>query len=586
MPPQFAYVQPIFVNRSAFSSARKSRQDNVMMTEVTSFARTLALATLAAVAVATSADAGDAGAPVGLTPGFDAPVAEPALPIVSNGLPWYVAVKVSATAPDGTTGKASSVLTSHRANSAWKMLARATGADNGVDKYSLVFKVAINGVILPPITAIEITHSKSGGLFGIGGKEEVDIDTDSNVYSPWVPIDQNSKLSVRTEHVGSSSPNFTLLTDASSFSGKIGTAGGLAVSAPAQAVLNLAAQAVQNAYSSATAFKNDANLSQELYPLSGAPAGYAYLMRDVDGKPIAKITIEFVFRRSLRQPPESLSLINAPDMSAQPIDSPSFLMLDSAGSTQPILDKLATNDALRNSLTSPSADPQGVATFNSGCTSLLTFLQGSGLNLTDSTFFAVKYLRRTVNSRYDLAVNFWNGCLVDRHSTAVGIKVDTDIVVPPAPLPPVLAVALNPSNSQKIGAFVMRKGTDRPGSTSDGPDDATVVGMLAPAITWLGSPNALTANDARSKLASLVATQFHCNLRMPVNDPATDSNGVTMFLRNGTQPEKVLALTGPVGGDEDSQAASIAYRDPTPAELKSCTAYEKARNGTPPFGAN
>jgi hypothetical protein len=482
-------------------------------------------------------------------------------------------LKVSASAPDAQ-GQPSVVLKDNRARSTWKQVVRALGADNGQDKYSFVFVADIGGVKLPPLTPIQLTHTKTGGFFGAGG-EEVLVDTDKNVYSPWVPIDNGSKISITAQHVGSASPKFTLLQDCANLAGQVGTASGFAVAPAAQAALNLAATGVQNAYTSATTFKNGANWNTNIFPLNGEPGGYSFLMRDVDHNTIAQITVEIVFRRSLRNPPEPLDKTTYPDMSGQPLDSPSFRMLDTAGNTQKLLDQLAANTSLVSALTQPGEGSAGLATFKNGCTSFRAFLQDAGLNLTDSTFFATRYLADSVNGRADLAAAFWSNCLPQRKAIADAIGVGSDIHV---------ARALNPQNANAIGNYVVRRGVDR--STSDASEDASVAAMLASAIRWgRGDEDPLTPTTALSRLAGLTATAFHCNARVPVGDPSSERNGVTIFLRNGTAPDKVLALYGALGADEDAPATLIEYRDPSQDEFKRCVGYEKSRGGTPPIAA-
>jgi hypothetical protein len=509
-----------------------------------------------------------------ITPGFDTPTPEANLPTNGQDLPWYAALKVSASRPDTEAGRPSDVLKDNRARSAWKQIVRALGADNGQDKYSFVFLASIAGVELPPLTPIQLTHTKTGGFLGIGGKEEVHIDTDAGVYSPWVPIDRGSKVRIKAQHVGSASPKFTLLEDAVNLSGQIGTVGGWAVAPATQPMLNVAATAVQNAYMSAWTFTNVTGWSIETYPLAGEPGGYSFVMRDVDHNPIAKIKVELVFRRTLRNSPEALDKTTYPSMGGQPIDSPSFLMLDTAGTPKKILDQLAADTILVSALRQPGPGSAGSTAFTNGCNSFLAFLQKAGLNLTDSTFFATRYLTASVNGRPDLATTFWSDCLPQREKIANGIGVGLDIHV---------ALPLSPTNAKAIGNYIVRKGVDK--SSSDASEDASVAGMLGPAIMWRGDKDPLTPTTALSKLTGLTATAFHCISRVPIADPSTERYGVTMFLRNGTEPDKVIALYGPSGDEEDAPAALIEYRDPNQAEFKACAAYEKAKNGTPPIAA-
>src|SRR6202044_4253838 len=105
------------------------------------------------------------------------------------------------------------------------------GVDNGQDKYAFTVTPIANGVKLPPLPAIQITHSKTGGIFGtnVGAGDQVAIDTLGVIYSPWVPIDPGSKVNITAQHIGSKAANFTLLTDAANLAGNFATAGGWAI---------------------------------------------------------------------------------------------------------------------------------------------------------------------------------------------------------------------------------------------------------------------------------------------------------------------------------------------------------------------
>jgi hypothetical protein len=175
-----------------------------------------------------------------------------------------------------------------------------------------------------------------------------------------------------------------------------------------------------------------------------------------------------------------------------------------------------------------------------------------------------------VNDRHDLARIFWTGCLPQRRKLAAAIGVSGFVE---STLP------LDVKQSVKIGSYVVRRGVDQ--MPKDAEEDADVNEMLAPAITWKGRVDPLTASQAMTELSSLEATGYHCNFPAPMNDPTTDRYGVTMFLRNGTQPDKVLALYGPAGGDQYAPSNLIEYRDPTANELKACTNYENQKRKPP-----
>ena len=513
-----------------------------------------------------------------ITPGFDAPIEGATIATKGRNLPWYVALKVSAT-PASSPGGSSAVLTGSRAHSAWKQVLKALGIGDGVDKYTFVFDASIAGVTVPQLTAIQLTRTKTGSFFS-SGSEEVQVAVDGGVYSPWVPIDAGSKISISAEHIGSAAPNFAPLQDAVKFSGKLTTAGGLAVSVPAQAFLNLAADSLQNALTTLGTYKTDSNWSVELFPFGGAPSSFSFIMRDVDGVPIARITVQLVFRRTLREPPETADTDQYPNMAGQLLESPAFMTLDTTGAAQKLVDQLAANAALATPLTALAGD---VSAFNTACGGLVTYLMNAGLNPIDTTFFAVNYVQKAVNNRSDLRAGFWTNCLTGRQNIAKHIGIEGLIPLPPPPeLPKVVVVS--PTNVKLIGDYIVRRGLDRPG-TADQTSDQQVSAMLASSLNWEGEDDALDQRKALAKLATLSADSYHCTFRVPVIDPGTQRNGVTIFLRNAPNPDSVLALYGSKTADEDAPISLVQYRRPTDAELKACTAYENRRNGMIPVAA-
>ncbi len=258
------------------------------------------LGVAASILLASPLAASDAASTV--TPGFDAFVPETNLAAVTNNVQWYVAIKVSATAPDAQLGSTSAVLTRKRAAGTWAVVKRALGVDNGEDKYSFVLSISAAGVSLPPMTALQLDHVEDGGIFS-SQVETVTVSTAQNEYSAWVPIDKSSKLSITIHHIGSSKPNFDLLNQSTSLANEIGTVTGLAVTPPVQAILSQLASGVTNVINGSQV-TNDSTLFIDTFPLNGDPAGYSTTMRDVDGNPIAKVTIDLAFRRSLRNGPE------------------------------------------------------------------------------------------------------------------------------------------------------------------------------------------------------------------------------------------------------------------------------------------
>lgn len=509
-------------------------------------------------------------------PGFAEPVADSKLAVATPGLPWYAAIEIRVTRAGDDA--ASPVLKDRRAKKAWDVIKRALGVDNGVDQYSFVVKPTISGVSLPPMTAIQVSHTKTGGIVGIGGSESVTVSTAPRIISAWVPIATGAKIGLAIEHVGSSNPAFSLLSDSSTFYGSLTKLPGLGMSAAAQPFLTLAASTVENAYKSATTFKTDTSLAIDSFPLGGDPAGYTFQLNDVDGRPIASIHVGFLFRRSLTSDPETLALTTYPDLSASGFDTTYFQMLDSNGNPQKVGDRLAANTGLSTGLKFPGDDAAGVTAFNGNCASLLGFLGDAGLNRTDSTFFAVTYLAPTLTSHPALRPGFWDQCLSGRKPIADGIRVSAMIAAPVIAAQPPTTMPLSPANAVKFGDYIMRHQASPPTADADG--DATVLAMLAPAVLWSG--DALTAAEARNRLDTVKAKAYHCSLRIPVDDPASQAQGVTIFLRIDGQPDQVLALTSRIGADEDSPAAAIALRSPSAAEIRACTNYENARSGAPP----
>jgi hypothetical protein len=337
------------------------------------------------------------------------------------------------------------------------------------------------------------------------------------------------------------------------------------LSIAAQAILNFATTGITNAYQSATTFKVDTTWSKDIYPLGGDAGSYTFLMHDVDGAPIAELTVEIIFKRTLRNSPELVSVADYPDMSQQLLESPSFMMLDSTGVPQELGAKLAANAVLSNDLQNPADSPRP---FYKACDSSRAFLQNAGLNLTDSTFWATRYLSDVVNDRQDLATSFWTKCMPGRQNIADGIGVSDAVKI---------ALGVTSANAASFGNYIKHKSAaDASARATDG---SKVVEMLAGGGTiWQPKPDPLSPAQVLAALAALPATDFYCNFSVPVIDQTTQRFGVTMFLSDGKTPDKVLALYSGDAADEGAPVRLIQYRDPTVSEMSACVNYRRSRN--------
>ncbi len=185
--------------------------------------------------------------------------------MAEDGIGWYVAFKVSASAADQ-----SPVLHGTDAKTAWMTIVRALGLNNGEESYSFVVTPTVNQVTLPPLTALQIDHKNAGGLLNAAG-ETLTVNTVGQVFSAWVPVEAGTKVSFTVTNVGSKDPNFSLLSDVESVAKNVQSSGFAIPSNAAYGMaidgLNVATAPIQNVLNNANTYKFSTNWTNNDFPL-------------------------------------------------------------------------------------------------------------------------------------------------------------------------------------------------------------------------------------------------------------------------------------------------------------------------------
>ncbi len=514
--------------------------------------RAKALAILSAVAFLPS------GQSLADTPGLRGPVPKDGtqIPALSKPVPYYAAFKVSAGPPPGA-GAMSPVMKGPEARSFWKQIEIMVNLTTGVQSYSLVFQPTIEGVKLPPLTAIQVTKNEKSG-------DQVSIEMKGAVYSPWVPVGAGSKVSYTTYHVASASKDVTVFQEAGSVATSLASVGGWGVSQTLQLVLNEALKRFDKGVTNLAKIDIKTTLDQETYPFGGMFGGQNFTLLDTAGREIATVSIELVFRRTLRESPISPENNVYPDVTDTTLDSdPAYKVLTSTGGYNSVRSVMTENKSLHSLLTR-----EGVTAdeFSTGCRELFSSLVRNGFNSTDATVITVRLLENETKLRVrpDLQATLWTQCMASQRAIARALNIE---VYAQADVPPV--GRLNFDTVGDVALHILRQGKD--------PNvRARAASVLRGSLNY-GDPDAKTRDEVLDALAKYTGyANLHCNsdAQKTEADGAIRRGAMTFLRRGDNGPDVVLALYGPRDAEPGEPAALVEVRAPTALEFNACERYE------------